>query len=230
MKKTLIATAILATTFVSASAFATDGCYDCKPSDAPTQQQIERMKQNKVQQQQQQNSTSNSEAYAGNQGNSQTVVFQGDEGAGDVDLEIAKIQAAAAKDIARQTQKIENTPSVSGPSLTTSNDTCMGSTSGSINIAGLGIGGGTSWTDKNCVMLKNARELWNMGMKSAAMARMCHDDLNREALELTGFVCAQTARDQRIAAGVGTEDDVHNAAIVEREEPTYRYDSRKYGG
>jgi hypothetical protein len=37
--------------------------------------------------------------------------------------------------------------------------------------------------------LKNSRELWNMGMKAAALARMCMDGPNREALEITGFKC-----------------------------------------
>lgn len=84
---------------------------------------------------------------------------------------------------------IKNVPSVNGPNLTTSNDTCMGSTSGSVNIAGLGIGGGSTWTDANCKRLKNARELWNMGMKAASLALMCGDADNKEALELTGYVC-----------------------------------------
>lgn len=95
------------------------------------------------------------------------------------------------------TQVIKNTPSVSGPALTSSNDTCMGSTSGSANVPGIGIGFGTSWVDTNCKMLKNGRELWNMGMKAAAMALMCTDGANREALELTGFECPQTARDRK---------------------------------
>jgi len=49
-------------------------------------------------------------------------------------------------------------------------------------------------------MLKNSRELWNMGMKSAALARMCMDKKNREALELTGFVCPQAKKAQDEAA------------------------------
>lgn len=118
---------------------------------------------------------------------------------GSKDLAAAQIAAAtinseAAKEIASHAQVIKNTPSVSGPALTSSNDTCMGSTSGSLNIAGLGIGGGTSWVDGNCKMLKNSRELWNMGMKGAALALMCTDAANREALELTGFECPQTTR------------------------------------
>lgn len=87
------------------------------------------------------------------------------------------------------TQTIRNTPSVNGPHLTTSNDTCMGSTSGSVNIAGFGFGGGSTWTDKNCVRLKNSRELWNMGMRAASISLMCNDPENKTALELTGYAC-----------------------------------------
>lgn len=97
------------------------------------------------------------------------------------------------------TQTIKNVPSVSGPPLTTSNDTCMGSTSGSVNIAGLGIGGGSTWTDTNCKRLKNARELWNMGMKGAGMALMCMDAENRQALTSSGYECPKTKDEQQAA-------------------------------
>jgi len=90
------------------------------------------------------------------------------------------------------TQTIKNTPSVSGPPLTSSNDTCMGSASGSANAPGFGISVGKTYVDENCKMLKNSRELWNMGMKAAAMALMCMDSNNRAALEMTGFVCPQS--------------------------------------
>jgi len=86
-------------------------------------------------------------------------------------------------------QKIKNVPSVNGPPLVTSNDTCMGSTSASVNAAGFGLGIGTTWTDDNCKLLKNSRELWNMGMKAASMALMCMDPLNRAALQMTGYTC-----------------------------------------
>ena len=113
--------------------------------------------------------------------------------------DIAAINAAAERDIAGRDQVIKNTPSVSGPSLTSSNDTCMGSTSGSLNLAGIGIGGGSSWVDNNCKMLKNSRELWNMGMKAASLALMCTDAANKDALELTGFECPQTTRERKHA-------------------------------
>ena len=95
---------------------------------------------------------------------------------------------------------IRNVPSVDGPDLTSSNDTCMGSTSGSVNIAGLGIGGGSTWVDTNCRRLKNARELWNMGMKGAAMAVMCLDPDNKAALEATGYKCPELQKKEEKSA------------------------------
>ena len=103
---------------------------------------------------------------------------------------------------------IKNVPSVNGPPLATANDTCMGSSSGSINGPGFGIGLGSTWTDRNCVMLKNARELWNMGMKAAAMALMCNDDSNRAALEVTGFACPQTVASRQAQAAVERQAQV----------------------
>ena len=87
------------------------------------------------------------------------------------------------------TETIKNVPNPNAPALTTSNDTCMGSTSGSVTIAGFGIGGGTTWTDTNCKRLKNSRELWNMGMRAASLALLCMDADNRTALQQTGYTC-----------------------------------------
>jgi hypothetical protein len=90
----------------------------------------------------------------------------------------------------------------------------MGSTSGSVNVAGLGIGGGSSWVDKNCQMLKNSREMWNMGMKAAAMALMCTDSSNREALELTGFECPQTKKERELVKSVNIQNIEYVDPIV----------------
>lgn len=75
------------------------------------------------------------------------------------------------------------------PALSSSNDTCMGSTSLGGSSVGFSLSVGSTWTDDNCVMLKNAREIWNMGFKGAALARLCMDTLNKEALEATGIRC-----------------------------------------
>lgn len=69
----------------------------------------------------------------------------------------------------------------------------MGSASASVNATGIGIGFGKTYTDDNCVMLKNSRELWNYGMKAAALQVMCSDPANRKAILETyvpgGFLC-----------------------------------------
>lgn len=87
------------------------------------------------------------------------------------------------------TYTVKNVPNVGAAALTSSNDTCMGSSSGGAAGPGFGLSIGTTWTDNNCKMLKNSRELWNMGMKAAALALMCNDSDNRAALEVTGYVC-----------------------------------------
>lgn len=137
---------------------------------------------NTAQQQQQQTSTSE----AVNSGVSQQIVFTSPE------------TSSSRQDVHYSgSQTVKNVPSVGGPPLVSSNDTCMGSSSGSVNIAGFGAGYGSTWTDKNCVMLKNSREMWNMGMRAAALTLMCNDTDNKEALELTGYECAQTERDKK---------------------------------
>jgi hypothetical protein len=75
------------------------------------------------------------------------------------------------------------------PAMVSSNDTCMGSSSAGISTVSIGISLGTTWRDDNCVMLKNSRELWNMGLRNAAVARMCMDNENSLALEVTGVTC-----------------------------------------
>lgn len=132
--------------------------------------------------------------------------------------DVAASNAAAARDVAALNREttVRNTPSMMGPNLTTSNDTCMGSTSGSVSIPGFGLGAGTTWTDANCVRLKNSRELWNMGMRAAGLALMCTDPANREALELTGFTCPQTQKardDQAKAAAEQAQADVIRQSV-----------------
>ena len=118
-------------------------------------------------------------------------------GANETDKEIAAGHDAAIITAAGVTQTIKNTPALFAPALTSSNDTCMGSTSGGVSTPGFGLSIGSSWVDTNCKMLKNSRELWNMGFKAAALALMCTDATNKEALELTGFECPQTTRDKQ---------------------------------
>lgn len=88
--------------------------------------------------------------------------------------------------------KFEGSSPTPGPAptfLTATEDTCMGSTGGSVTTSVIGVSYGSTWKDADCVMRKNARELWNMGMRAAAVARLCMDSLNKKALEQTGYKC-----------------------------------------
>jgi len=103
------------------------------------------------------------------------------------------------------TTTLRNVPSVSGPNLTSSNDTCMGSSSGSLNVPGFGVSVGSTWADTNCKLLKNARELWNMGMRAASLALMCNDPMNKDALESTGFQCPEKRTDPKLKMSTSIE-------------------------
>lgn len=155
------------------------------------------------------NSTANSVAAAQNAGNTQAITFTAPA---DTSQTINSTNATTIGGTTTSnvnysgSQTIRNVPSVNGPPLVSSNDTCMGSASGSVNAPGFGLSVGKTYTDGNCVMLKNSRELWNMGMKGAAMARMCMDSDNKEALELTGFVCPTRKQGAKTASVESTQE------------------------
>lgn len=141
--------------------------------------------------------SSNSASEATNNGNTQSIVFTSPASS-------TSTVNGRQEVVYSGSQTVRNVPSVSGPALTSSNDTCMGSVTGSVNVAGFGGSLGSTYKDVNCVMLKNARELWNMGMRGAALARMCMDADNRDALEITGFECPQTTRGKQNAVSTQT--------------------------
>lgn len=80
-------------------------------------------------------------------------------------------------------------PAVVAPALTSGNDTCMGSSSVGGSGPGFGFSVGSTWSDEHCRMLKSASILFNLGKEDAALARVCMDAMNREALESTGYKC-----------------------------------------
>lgn len=73
--------------------------------------------------------------------------------------------------------------------LGSADDTCMGSSGAGGQGASFGFSLGSTWTDENCKMLKNARELKSHGHHAAAKARLCMDNENALAFELAGEPC-----------------------------------------
>jgi hypothetical protein len=148
------------------------------------------------------NNNSSSSTTTSAQGNSQAVTFTSP---GTVTTTQNLNTSGTSRNIVEYTgdYTIKNVPSVTGPNLTTSNDTCMGSTSGGANGAGFGVSFGSTWTDEHCKRLKMSRELWNKGMKAASLAMDCMDAGAKAALEMTGTKCPQsmTVAERREAFG-----------------------------
>ena len=76
------------------------------------------------------------------------------------------------------------------PTINTSNsDLCTFGVAGAIQTQILGISTGTQVTDEHCEMLKQAKTLFDMGMKVAAVATMCSDERVFEAMMNAGTPC-----------------------------------------
>lgn len=84
-------------------------------------------------------------------------------------------------------------PQVVASGLTTSNDTCMGSTSAGLSLIG---GGGTlasTWDDKACNRRQNAARLYAMGWRQESCEVMMDDPAVRAAFARSGRKCEDMA-------------------------------------
>lgn len=69
-------------------------------------------------------------------------------------------------------------------------DTCMGSSSASVQGMSLGVAVGSTWTDKHCEALRASVRLNELGLKRTAMARLCAIPEIAEAFAISGeFSC-----------------------------------------
>ena len=81
-------------------------------------------------------------------------------------------------------------PSAISPSFNVlNNDLCTVGVGGAVQTQILGISGGTMVRDLNCERLKLAKNLYDMGMKVAAVATLCQDDRVFEAMMNAGTPC-----------------------------------------
>ena len=81
-------------------------------------------------------------------------------------------------------------PSAISPSINSSNsDLCTVGVSGAVQTQILGISAGKTVRDMNCEKLKNAKTLYDMGMKVAAVSVMCQDERVFQAMMNAGTPC-----------------------------------------
>ena len=81
-------------------------------------------------------------------------------------------------------------PSAISPQISNSNsDLCTVGVAGAVQTQILGISAGRTVRDMNCEKLKNAKTMYDMGMKVAAVSVMCQDERVFEAMLNAGTPC-----------------------------------------
>jgi len=82
-------------------------------------------------------------------------------------------------------------PSAISPQFSGGNnsDLCTIGVAGAVQTQILGISAGTTFTEENCIRLKNAKTLYDMGMKVAAVSVMCQDSKVFDAMMNAGTPC-----------------------------------------
>lgn len=82
-------------------------------------------------------------------------------------------------------------PSAISPQFSSGNnsDLCTIGVAGAVQTQILGISAGTTFTEENCIRLKNAKTLYDMGMKVAAVSVMCQDEKVFDAMMMAGTPC-----------------------------------------
>jgi hypothetical protein len=90
------------------------------------------------------------------------------------------------------------------------NDLCAVGVSGAAQTQILGIAIGSTFRDKNCERLKLAKNLYDMGMKVAAVATLCQDERVFVAMLNAGTPCPV---DGKIGVEARREWDQRNLAM-----------------
>ena len=88
------------------------------------------------------------------------------------------------------TRVISPPPTAVAPSITTiNNDVCAVAASGAVQTQILGFAMGGTMRDMNCERIKLSKNLYDMGMKVAAVANLCQDDRVFQAMLDAGTPC-----------------------------------------
>ena len=112
----------------------------------------------------------------------------------DVDPNLIKTESTTDSNVTTKsdtTTTLKSPPaSAISPTINTSNsDLCTFGVAGAVQTQILGMSMGTQITDKNCERLKNAKTLYDMGMKVAAVSVMCQDKRVFDAMMNAGTPC-----------------------------------------
>jgi hypothetical protein len=125
-------------------------------------------------------------------------------------------------------------PTAVAPAITTiNNDVCATAASGAVQTQILGISMGGTTRDMNCERIKLSKNLYDMGMKVAAVATLCQDDRVFKAMLDAGTPCpiqgkiGEQARELWIAKGRIKDDDIVQLPEKKKEEPVRESGDKK---
>jgi hypothetical protein len=125
-----------------------------------------------------------------------------------------------------ETKVISPPPTAVAPSITTiNNDVCATAASGAVQTQILGISMGGTTRDMNCERIKLSKNLYDMGMKVAAVATLCQDERVFQAMIDAGTPCpvmgkiGEQAKEIWIARGRVNEQDYVKPEHVSLDEP-----------
>lgn len=128
-------------------------------------------------------------------------------------------ESTSTSDVNSTTTLKSPPPSAITPTMNISNsDLCTVGVAGAVQTQILGISMGTTIRDMNCEKLKNAKTLYDMGMKVAAVSIMCQDERIFDAMMNAGTPCPYQGligEEAKAAWAVHTED---TPAEIESEE------------
>ena len=101
------------------------------------------------------------------------------------------INESTNRNITESTQTIKQPPPTAvAPAVTTiNNDVCAVVASGAVQTQIFGISMGGTMRDMNCERIKLAKNLFDMGMKVAAVATLCQDERVFTAMMAAGTPC-----------------------------------------
>ena len=116
-------------------------------------------------------------------------------------------------------------PSAISPQFSGGNnsDLCTIGVAGAVQTQILGISAGTTFTEENCIRLKNAKTLYDMGMKVAAVSVMCQDSNVFDAMMNAGTPCPYKGLIGD-AARIGWESHVEETRkeLIESDKPNVK--------
>src|SRR6056300_2051934 len=124
-------------------------------------------------------------------------------------------------------------PSAISPQFSSgsNSDLCTIGVAGAVQTQILGISAGTTFTEENCIRLKNAKTLYDMGMKVAAVSVMCQDTAVFDAMMMAGTPCPYDGQIGEAAKlGWETHEDKLREELAQEKDNTNVKETVTYGG